>query len=257
MSRPPQPPSPPEPDPQWGPYGRPGQAGPYGGPQGWNAPPHGPLPSPKTNVLAIVAFVLSLTCIPLLALILGFIALKQIRERGEQGRGLAIAAITINCAAMLLALAVGVTGVFVDGPERDSTGKVTESGTSEVADIRVGDCFNTDDSLKDYDKEEAEAAFTVTIVPCQQAHEAEAYAVFDLDEGPYPGKEKIISIADERCGGTTLNDYVGGAAKIPSNLENYYYYPRSGNWDADDRRVTCFLGYPGGTSTGSVRATGS
>ncbi|MGR4877952.1 DUF4190 domain-containing protein [Streptomyces sp. LARHCF249] len=218
------------------------------------------MPSQKTNVLAIVAFVLSLTCIPLVALVLGFIALKQIRERGEQGRGLAIAAIAINCAAMLLALAVGVTGVLVDGPERDSSGKVTESGTSEVADIRVGDCFNTDDSLKDLkdsDKEEAEAAFSVTIVPCEQAHEGEAYAVFDLEEGPYPGKEKIISIADERCGGAALNDYVGGAAKIPSNLETYYYYPRSGNWDADDRRVTCFLGHPGGTSTGSVRATGS
>ncbi|MGW0365850.1 DUF4190 domain-containing protein [Streptomyces sp. NPDC002990] len=211
------------------------------------------MPSQKTNVLAIVAFVLSLTCIPLVALILGFIALRQIRERGEQGRGLAIAAIAINCAAMLLALALGVTGVLV-GPERDSGGKVTESGTSEVADIRVGDCFNTDDSLKD-DKEEAETS--VTIVPCEQAHEAEAYAVFDLEEGPYPGKERIISIADERCGGTTLNDYVGGAPKMPSNLESYYYYPRSGNWDADDRSVTCFLGNPGGTSTGSVRATGS
>ncbi|MFE6841052.1 DUF4190 domain-containing protein [Streptomyces sp. NPDC057686] len=265
MSTPPQPPSSPEPYPQWGrqgqpgPPGQPGQPGPPGPPgphgeqQGWYAPP-----AQKTNTLAVVAFVMSILCaIPLVPLILGIVALTQIRDRGEKGKGFAIAAIVIHGLTLVFfaaVLAFGFTGVLDDGPERDSAGHVTAPGTSDIRDIRTGDCFNTDDDLADYDKKGgAQASVSVQIVPCDQAHKGEAYAVFDLEDGPYPGRDEVSSAADEKCAGTLLTDYVGEAATLPPSLEYYHYAPDSGSWDAGDRKVTCFVADADGSSTGSVR----
>ncbi|MFI5831855.1 DUF4190 domain-containing protein [Streptomyces sp. NPDC051578] len=273
MSIPPQPPSHPEPyaqpgpydqPGQPGPYGRPapyqpGQPGPYGGPQGWYAPP-----PQKTNVLAVVAFVMSIVCaLPLVPLVLGIVALSQIRTRAEKGKGFAVAAIVIHAVTIAFYatfLALGLSGALDDGPapKRDTGGQVTGSGSSKVNDLRTGDCFTTDGDLAEYqDKAEGQAAFSVRVVPCAQPHEGEAYAVFNLDAGPYPGKEKIVSLAEEKCGGTDLTDYVGKDAKVSDKLEVFYYFPQSATWILGDRKVTCFVGDSTGTSTGSVRATGS
>ncbi|MFJ8072445.1 DUF4190 domain-containing protein [Streptomyces sp. NPDC096176] len=256
MSIPPPPPSA-GPYSQPGPYG-PGQPGPYGAPQGWYPPP-----PRKMSALAIVAFVLSLVFpFPLLPLILGIVALSQIRRNGEKGKGFAVAAISIHGATLALwalIVGLGVSGAFDDGPpaKRDSGGQVTSPGSEQVQDIRKGDCFNTNDKLEEYESEGGEAAFSVSIVPCGEPHEAEAYAVFDLEDGPYPGADEVVSIAEEKCAGTLLTDYVGDNPKLAESLEVYYYHPQSSGWAFGDREVTCFLGDASGSSTGSVRATGS
>ncbi|MFJ4781499.1 septum formation family protein [Streptomyces sp. NPDC088762] len=225
-------------------------------PLGWHAP--APPPSQKTNVLAVVAFVASLVCVPLIPLILAFIALSQIRNRGEKGKGFAIAAIVIQGVALVLVVGLGGLGVLDSGPKRDESGQVTGPGTSDVHDIRTGDCFDTEDDLTEHTEGTGgEAAPSVRIVPCEQPHEGEAYAVFDLEDGPYPGTEKIIALADDKCGGTLLTDYVGDAAKLPQTMRTSYYYPKSGSWDQGDHEVTCVLTDSSGSSTGSVRAPGS
>ncbi|MFF3327299.1 DUF4190 domain-containing protein [Streptomyces sp. NPDC002889] len=258
MSIPPQQLPPPGPFPQQGAYAQPGQPGPYGGPQGWYPPPQ------KTNALAIVAFVMSIVCaLPLVPLILGVIALSQIRNRGEKGKGFAVAAIAIHGVTLAfysLVLILGLSGALDDGPEprRDTGGQVTSPGSSDVQDIREGDCFNTDDDLAEYDSEHGgQAALSVRVVPCGEPHEGEAYAVFDLEDGPFPGTEKVTSIAEEKCGGTLLTDYVGDSPKLLESLDVYYYHPQSASWILGDREITCFLGDTSGTSTGSVHDTGT
>jgi hypothetical protein len=91
---------------QSGQYGQPGQSGQYGPP---SPPPPGQQPyygqppptGPTTNTMAIISLVLSLAGIltgitaPVGA-ILGHVARKQIRERGEQGEGLAMAGIIVG-----------------------------------------------------------------------------------------------------------------------------------------------------------------
>lgn len=59
--------------------------------------------SAKTNGLAIAALVSSFF-ISLLGIILGHIALNQIKTTGEGGRGLAIAALVIGYASIAVAL---------------------------------------------------------------------------------------------------------------------------------------------------------
>ncbi|MFK0257029.1 DUF4190 domain-containing protein [Streptomyces sp. NPDC090445] len=267
MSIPPQPPSSPQPYPPSGPYGQPGQPGypgqpgpaaPYGGQQGWYPPPQ------KTNVPAIVAFVMSLVCaVPTVPLVLGLVALSQIRKTGEKGKGLAIAAIVIHAVSLafiVLLLVLGLSGALGDGasPRLDTNGQVTTPGSSDVQDIRKGDCFNTDDDLaKTQEQEGTQARFSVRTVPCDQPHEGEAYDVFNLENGTFPGEDKVIAIAEEKCGGKALTDYVGKASKLPKTLEVFYYYPQASSWTLGDREVTCFLGTANGTSTGSARSTGS
>lgn len=60
-------------------------------------------PVQKTNTLAIVALVGSFF-VSLVGIICGHIALKQIKETGEQGRGLALAGLIIG----YIGLAIGV-----------------------------------------------------------------------------------------------------------------------------------------------------
>ncbi|MGZ9932644.1 DUF4190 domain-containing protein [Streptomyces sp. NC-S4] len=266
MSIPPQPPSSP------GPYGQPGQPGPYGQPGQPGPPPYGGAPQgwyppqqQKTNVLAIVAFVMALVCgIPLVPLILGIVALSQIKSRGEKGKGLAVAAIVIHSLVIVLwivVVALGLTGSLGDDApkKRDTTtGQVTGPASSGVTEIRKGDCFNTKDDLTEYgDEDGTQAARSVTIVPCTQPHKGEAYAVFDLDSGAYPGNDKVIKSAEEKCSGTALSSYVGDNPKLSEKLEVYYYYPQAATWVLGDREVTCFMGDPAGPTTGSVRAAGS
>lgn len=81
------------------------------------APPPPPPPPSRaalpaaasTNVLAIAALVSSLV-LPglgsLAAIVLGHMALGQIRATGEQGRGLAIAALVLGYACLVLILVV-------------------------------------------------------------------------------------------------------------------------------------------------------
>jgi Domain of unknown function (DUF4190) len=88
---------------QPGPYGQPpyGQSGQYGQPGPYGQPPYGAV-GRKTNPLAIaslccgigqvVAWILA--SIP--AIVLGFMALNQIRQTGEDGRGMAIAGIVLG-----------------------------------------------------------------------------------------------------------------------------------------------------------------
>jgi hypothetical protein len=83
------------------------------------APPTAPAPSgqAKTNTLAIVALIVSLVqCIPIVspvaAVILGHIAMKQIRERSEGGRGLAIAALILGYLGLVVWIVLLVSGVL-------------------------------------------------------------------------------------------------------------------------------------------------
>ena len=100
------PPGYPPPPPGYGqppPYGAPphGQQPPYGQPPygqppyGYGQPPYGYPQHRSTNGFAIASLICAFLCSPL-GLIFGFVALSQIKQRGEEGRGLALAGVIIS-----------------------------------------------------------------------------------------------------------------------------------------------------------------
>ena len=61
----------------------------------------------KTNTLAIVALILGIV-VPIGGIIVGPIALSQIKRTGESGRGLAIAGIIIGAVVILFYILLGI-----------------------------------------------------------------------------------------------------------------------------------------------------
>jgi hypothetical protein len=58
----------------------------------------------KTNVLAIISLVTSITGIGLVGVITGHLGLNQIKKTGQQGRGLAIAGLVLGYLQIAVAL---------------------------------------------------------------------------------------------------------------------------------------------------------
>lgn len=85
---------------------------------------------PRTNALAIASLV-SAFFVPIAAIVLGHLALGQIRHTGEQGRGLAVAGLVLGygATALLAALVFGsvvfllvVSAMHVGFPTAGTTG---------------------------------------------------------------------------------------------------------------------------------------
>lgn len=74
-------------------------------------PPYG-APAPRTNGLAIAALVLGLCGFAILPVIFGHVALRQIRDRGEGGTGLAIAGLVLGYLEIALYAIVALVLVF-------------------------------------------------------------------------------------------------------------------------------------------------
>ena len=92
-------------------------------PPGWGYPPPStgnyppqyggyPPPPPGTNGLAIASLVCSLTSpllcslISIVGIVLGVVALNQIKQTGQQGRGLALAGIIVGVVIIVLTIVV-------------------------------------------------------------------------------------------------------------------------------------------------------
>jgi hypothetical protein len=108
----PQYPQPQYPQPQ---YAQPGYGQQPGYPQQYGAPVGYPYASQKTNGLAIAAMVLGILWIywigSVLALVFGYIARKQIQERGEGGAGMAVAGIVLGWVGLGILVLVAGLGV--------------------------------------------------------------------------------------------------------------------------------------------------
>lgn len=111
--------------------GYPGQVPPYqAGGQPPAPPGYGPSPTgqPATNTLAIVSLICSLAGLFVwvsapVGAILGHIARKQIRERGEQGEGMAMAGIIVGwvLTGIFVLCCIGYIGVIVFAVSQDPT----------------------------------------------------------------------------------------------------------------------------------------
>ncbi|WP_232838206.1 DUF4190 domain-containing protein [Streptomyces geranii] len=203
-------------------------------------------PTP-VNGVAIASLALGLLCfIPAVGLVLGVIALLQIRKNGERGKGMAIAgsvASTLGLALWALLLGTGGLSAAWDGF------KDAAEDSNSTFSLEKGDCFDSlDGSLEGY-------AYDVDIVPCSRPHDGEVFAGFQLPAGSYPGDDRVTEVADEKC--YALEDsYAMDSWAVPVDVDVYYLTPTRQSWRLGDREVTCVFGSvdTDGTLTGSLRA---
>lgn len=263
MSTPP-PPGPEQPQGPQGQYPAPHPQGPYGQgpypqdsfpqgpyPQGsyapppygvWNPYPHPPQPS--HNGVAIAALVLGVLCfLPGVGLVLGLVALRQIKKRGERGKGMAIAGAALSSVGLALwALAIP-TGVASEAWEG-----FKEGAAEETLSVRKGQCFDAPGGSLEGE------TYDLDIVPCDGEHDGEVFATVTVPDGSYPGDDRITSIADDKCY-ALRNDYAMDVWAVPDHVDVYYLTPTRQSWRLGDREITCAFGNTDekGTLTGSLR----
>ncbi|MEV0635244.1 DUF4190 domain-containing protein [Streptomyces sp. NPDC050619] len=229
MSIPPPPgaPQPPEPQGPYGPYAPhpPYQAPPY---QAWGqgySPYARPAP---VNGVAIAALVLGiLCCIPVVGLVLGLIALRQINRKGERGRSMAITGSVLSSFGLVLWVVViatgGVSGIWEGVKEGAREGSLTQ-----------GECFDSPSGMEgsSYDLDE---------VPCAGEHDGEVFAVVKLPGGSFPGDASVTRTAEDKCY-TLQYAYAMDAWALPGDVDVYYIVPSAESWRLGDREITCSFG---------------
>jgi hypothetical protein len=154
------------------------------------------------------------------------------------------ARITFIVAAALLLAGCG------DNAVRGEDDQVVEAGDVGAFEVRVGDCFD-DGQLS----AEASEVQEVDAIPCDQPHDNEVYAIFELPDGDYPGEEAVVEQSGEGCD-ERFAEFTGTAYQ-DSQLEITQLFPTEDSWNTlDDREVVCAVYDPSGPVEGSLQGKG-
>ncbi|MFJ8055516.1 DUF4190 domain-containing protein [Streptomyces sp. NPDC096142] len=231
------------------PYGTPPQS-PYApypqGPHTLTGPPspYGPQPyqtwgqgyspynSPAPlNGMSVAALVLGiLCCIPGVGVVLGLIALSQIKKRGERGRSMAAAGMVLS-AFGLMVWVLGATGAATGLWDDMKDGARTHTGASPAK----GECFDAPSGSLEG------RVYDFDVVPCDVGHDGEVFAVVRMDDGAYPGDREVTATAGDKC--YALQDaYAMDGWAVPDDVDIYYITPTSDSWRLGDREITCVFG---------------
>lgn len=151
-------------------------------------------------------------------------------------------------AAVLLTLCLGLTACSSE-PEatRDDTGAVASQGAVDAFSVALGDCVQEPPATDD-----VELVEQVEAVPCDQPHDGEVYALFDMPDGDFPGEEAVSTAGDDRCV-TEFATFIGTSYE-ESRYDITTLFPTQDSWEElDDREVVCIVLDPeGGQLTGSL-----
>jgi hypothetical protein len=135
-----------------------------------------------------------------------------------------------------------VIGYFATA-RRDDSGAITGGGTLSVQDLRVGDCFNSED---------ADEIAEVDARPCSEPHEYELFHDAEHPGPSYPTDEAWFTFIVEECT-PAFEEYVG-IDFDSSSLDIQPLTPTEGGWDDGDRVLQCIAVDPNdSTLTTSLR----
>lgn len=133
--------------------------------------------------------------------------------------------------ALVVALAVG----YLTTAKRDSGGEITGSGTLQIEDVRVGDCF---------DVGEADEVGEVNAGPCTDPH---GYEMFHLARwngaDTYPSDDAMLDFIIDTCV-PVFEAYVGMSYET-SVIDFVPFTPTEEGWEDGDRVIQCALVDPG------------
>ncbi|MUK01454.1 hypothetical protein GM708_05640 [Vibrio cholerae] len=133
--------------------------------------------------------------------------------------------------AATLALIAGCSLLPSSAPDRDADGAVIAQAETDVFAVQVGDCINDPGT---------ESVTDITVLPCGELHDFEAFAATLMPDGEYPGDAAATTAATEFCA-AEFTAFVG-LDYDASVLEMMYFYPVEESWNAtDDREILCLV----------------
>lgn len=118
--------------------------------------------------------------------------------------------------------------------ERAESGDIVHEGEVDVFSMQVGDCFDDQKAMLSDDSE----IDSVPGVPCNEAHDNEAFYKFDSVLTEWPGDEALEDIGKQEC----LKHFEGyvGKSYDDSSLDIFSIKPTEYGWrKLDDREVVC------------------
>lgn len=171
-----------------------------------------------------------------LAVTFGIIALRQIRRRGQQGRGVAIGGL-VAAGGWLALMLVGVVLHLTDDAD-------PRSRTVPLDDLEIRDCL---------EEVSPGAVLWVDVVPCDAPHWGQIYAGFELSDEDWPGDDAVIGAAETGC-------LEALEARFPAVYDDpgvgvIYFHPRASGWRRGDREVLCVADYGTDRRTGDLLAS--
>jgi hypothetical protein len=203
---------------------------------------------PGTNGLAIAALCCGIAgFVPfaaVVAIVLGIVALSQLKRVVQAGRGMAIAGIVLGALWIAGFAALIAIGIATDSSDSGGSRPLTSAGRDVTVDeLKAGDCFN-DGSTPD-----SKDVGDVTVVPCTTPHRSQVVTVFDLPAGRYPGEDKVVAAADKGC--SDKADPLVREDRM-AEVEPSYIYPSDAWTWSHSRAIQCTADATTGKVTGSV-----
>jgi hypothetical protein len=188
------------------------------------------------GIVGIPLFVL-FGVLPLLGVIFGLISAGKIKRSNGALTGLGMAR-----AGWILGL-VGLAGFGVFA---------WAAGTGRLDDISTADDTATVGSCVGELPAEGETVFQLDVVPCSRSHQAEVFAIDDLNPGrdrDFPGDSAMASEVESACV-DAFSDFVGWDYD-QSELRATYLVPTRLNWKRGGE-YTCLVYDPAGDVTGTL-----
>jgi Septum formation len=191
----------------------------------------------KVSRWAIASLVSGLLSIVVVSVFCSIVALVRIKMFGEQrGRGLAIGGLAVSGTWILVGILI-LVHIHLSQATRSPSGEITHGGQLSVLSLSVGDCFSYTPGAKD--------VHSVPAVPCNQAHNAQVFAKFNLSgydaySGPisYPGDAAVTRLGADGC---NLRLGALDKSKITDSMTIYYLSPKQQNWLDGNLAVTCWI----------------
>lgn len=191
----------------------------------------------KVSRWAIASLVFGLLSMVFFSIPCSIVALVRIKMFGEQrGRGLAIGGLAVSGTWIVVGILI-LVHIHLSQATRSPTGEITHGGQLSVSSLSVGDCFSYTPG--------AELFRSVPAVPCNQAHDAQVFAKFNLSgydaySGPipYPGAAAVARLGADGC---NLRLGALDKSKITDSMTIYYVSPKQQDWIDGNLAVTCWV----------------
>jgi hypothetical protein len=218
---------------------------------GWQPDPSWPEPPPgwqlwvpvSTSGMAIAAFVLGLLGFALvsgiLGIVLGSVALSQIRRTGQRGKGLAIAGIVLG-GGWLAILALAVLGTIISGSSSNTgtSGPVSPGASSRTVNpfsLTAGDCFDNPTATPG----QVQKVTSVTQTACDEPHNAQIFATFKVSGSILSYPSDMQSIAANGCADRAAASL--DRTKLTSSMAVRELFPLELSWVSGHRTVSCIV----------------